>query len=137
MITNSLDKIKYYTYCKECGEKAYIDASVVYTSIPPMYQYKCSKCGNVSYIFCNDANIEVGGGRDMEIKEVEFDSKSHIFDMDVKSKCEMPGFIGVVDNKIHQSQDRVYCTCEFGNMLIEFEAPNRESSVTKSTIKIR
>lgn len=35
MIINSLDEIKYYTYCKECGEKAYIDASVIYTSNPP------------------------------------------------------------------------------------------------------
>ena len=59
MITNPLDKIKYYTYCKECGEKAYIDASVVYTSNPPMYQYKCSKCGNVDYVFCYDAEAEV------------------------------------------------------------------------------
>ena len=24
MITNSLDKIKYYTYCKECGRKGKI-----------------------------------------------------------------------------------------------------------------
>lgn len=59
MITNTLDKIKYYTYCKECGEKAYVDASMVYVSIPPMYQYKCPKCGNVDYVFCHDAEAEV------------------------------------------------------------------------------
>ena len=136
MITNPLDKIKYYTYCKKCGEKVYIDASVVYTSIPLMYQYAYPKCGNVSYIYCNEANIEVDKGRDMEIKEFEFDPKSHLFDIDVKVKCGMHEFI-VVDNKIYQNQDRVYCTCDFGDMLIEFEAPNRESIVTKSTLKRR
>lgn len=130
-------KIQYYTICEKCGEKVYIDTSLVYTSISPMYRYECHKCGNVSYIFCQDSNIEVDGGRDMEIKEFEFDPKSYLFDMDVKSKCGMPGFIGVIDNKIFQSQDRVYCTCDFGDMLIEFEAPNRESSVTKSTLKRR
>ena len=68
MITNPLDKIKYYTYCKECGEK-----------------------------------VEVSEVRDMEIKEFEFDPKSYLFDMDVKSKCGIPGFIGVIDNKTYQS----------------------------------
>ena len=136
MITNPLDKIKYYTYCKECGEKAYIDASVVYTSNPPMYQYKCSKCGNVDYVFCHDAEVEASEVRDMEIKEFEFDPKSHLFDIDVKVKCGIHKFI-VVDNKIYQSQDRVYCICDFGDMLIEFEAPNRESVITKSTLKKR
>lgn len=137
MIINSLDEVKYYTYCKKCGEKVYIDTSIVYTSIPPMYQYTCPKCGDVSYIYCNEANIEVDKGRDMEIKEFEFDPKSYLFDMDVKSKCGMSGFIGIINNKIYQSQDRVSCTCDFGDMLIEFEAPNRESSVTKSTLKRR
>ena len=129
-------KIKYYTICEKCGKKVYIDASVVYTSLPPKYRYDCPKCGNVSYVFCHDSKIEVDGGRDMEIKEFEFDPKSYLFDVDVKSKCGIHEFI-VVDNKVYQSQDRVYCTCDFGDMLIEFEAPNRESSVTKSTIKRR
>ena len=137
MIIKSLDEVKYYTYCKECGEKAYVDTSVIYTSNPPMYQYRCSKCGNIDYVFCHDSKIEINGGKDMEIKEFEFDPKSYLFDMDVKSKCGLPSFIGVIDNKIYQSQDRVYCTCDFGDMLIEFEAPNRESSVTKSTLKRR
>ena len=136
MIINSLDKIKYYAYCKKCGEKVYIDTSIVYTSISPMYRYDCPKCGDVSYIFCNDTNIEVDEGRDMEIKEFEFDPKSYLFDMDVKSKCGAHEFV-VVDNKIYQSQYRVYCTCDFGDMLLEFEAPNRESSVTKTTLKRR
>ena len=129
-------KIKYYTICEECGEKVYIDNSIVYTSIPPRYRYDCPKCGNVSYIFCQDANIEVDGGKDMEIKEFEFDPKSHLFDIDVKVKCGIHEYT-VVDNKIYQSQDRVYCTCDFGDMLIEFEAPNRESTVTKGTLKRR
>lgn len=136
MIIKSLDEVKYYTYCKKCGEKVYIDTSIVYTSLPPMYQYKCPKCGDVSYIYCNDTNIEVDKGRDMEIKEFEFDPKSYLFDIDVKVKCGIHEFI-VVDNKVHQSQDRVYCTCDFGDMLIEFEAPNRESTVTKGTLKRR
>lgn len=136
MITKPLDKIRYYTYCKECGEKAYIDASVVYTSILPMYQYKCSKCGNVDYVFCCDAEVEANEVRDMEIKEFEFDPKSYLFDIDVKVKCGMHEFI-VVNNKIYQNQDRIYCTCDFGDMLIEFEAPNRESTVTKCTLKRR
>lgn len=114
----------------------YIDNSIVYTSFPPMYRYDCPKCRNVSYIFCHNSKIEVDGGRDMEIKEFEFDPKSYIFDMDVKSKCGIHEFT-VVDNKIYQSQDKVYCTCDFGDILIEFEAPNRESSVTKSTLKRR
>lgn len=126
--------IKYYTYCQKCGEKVYIDDSIVYTSLPPMYKYDCPKCGDVGYIFCHDASIEVDEGKDMEIKELEFDPKSHLFDLDVKTKCGIREFI-VVDNKIHQSQDRVYCTCDFGDMLIEFEAPNRESTVTKGTLK--
>lgn len=135
-LINFLDEIKYYTYCRGCGEKAYIDSSVIYTSYPPKYKYKCSKCGNVGYVFCHDAEVETNEIRDMEIKEFEFEPKSHLFDMDVKSKCGIHEFI-VVDNKVYQSQDRVYCTCDFGDMLIEFEAPNRESSVTKSTLKRR
>lgn len=87
MITIPLDKIKYYTYCKKCGEKVYIDASVVYTSIPPMYQYKCSKCGNVDYVFCCDAEVEVNEVRDMEIKEFEFDPKSYLFDMELNQNA--------------------------------------------------
>ena len=59
MITNPLNKIKYYTYCEKCGEKVYIDTSIVYTSLPPMYRYDCPKCGNVNYIFCHDAEVEV------------------------------------------------------------------------------
>ena len=129
-------EVKYYTICEKCGEKVYIDDSIVYTSLPPKYRYNCSKCGNVGYVFCHDSKIEVDEGRDMEIKEFEFDPKSHLFDIDVKVKCGIHEFI-VVDNKVYQSQDKVYCTCDFGDILIEFEAPNRESSVTKSTLKGR
>ena len=67
MIINSLDEVKYYTYCKKCGEKVYVDTSAIYTSNPPMYQYTCPKCGNVSYVFCHDTNIEVNGNENKYI----------------------------------------------------------------------
>lgn len=52
-------KLNYYTICEKWGEKVYIDDSIVYTSLPPMYRYDCSKCGNVDYIFCSEAKVEI------------------------------------------------------------------------------
>ena len=35
--------------CPKCGEKMIFDEGVVYTSHPPMYGYRCPKCGNYEY----------------------------------------------------------------------------------------
>jgi len=35
--------------CPKCGEKMIFDEGIVYTSLPPMYGYKCPKCGNYEY----------------------------------------------------------------------------------------
>ena len=39
-----------YVICEKCGAKAEVDDLLVYTSIPPQYQYKCPKCGEVGYV---------------------------------------------------------------------------------------
>ena len=36
---------KNYKICPQCGRKMYPEEGVVYTSIPPRYQYYCPKCG--------------------------------------------------------------------------------------------
>lgn len=48
----------YYTYCEKCGAESPIDDSIVYTSIPPMYQYVCPRCGHVDYVHCVNAKVE-------------------------------------------------------------------------------
>lgn len=39
-----------YTICEKCGAKVEVDDLIVCASIPPKYQYKCSKCGKVGYV---------------------------------------------------------------------------------------
>lgn len=48
-----------YTYCEKCGALAEVDASLVYTSIPPKYRYTCPKCGSVGYVIV-DKLVTVG-----------------------------------------------------------------------------
>lgn len=46
-----LSSVKTYHKCGYCGyEKAEVDTSMVLTSLPPKYSYKCPKCGKVGYI---------------------------------------------------------------------------------------
>lgn len=33
--------------CEVCGGQLYINNSIILTSYPPMFQYKCSKCGHI------------------------------------------------------------------------------------------
>lgn len=55
-----LSRSKSYCKCKRCGcEKAEVDTSVVLTSFPPQYSYKCPECGEFGYIFCDEL-ISVG-----------------------------------------------------------------------------
>lgn len=35
--------------CKLCGGKLELQEDRIYTSIPPKYGYKCTKCGNIQY----------------------------------------------------------------------------------------
>lgn len=35
--------------CKNCGTEMLVDTSVVYTTNPPMYKWKCPKCGCEEY----------------------------------------------------------------------------------------
>lgn len=35
--------------CNKCGAPLYLNESVVVTTYPEMYQYKCMECGNVEY----------------------------------------------------------------------------------------
>lgn len=50
-----LSRSKSYCKCKKCGyEKAEVDTSVVLTSFPPQYSYKCPECGEFGYIFCDE-----------------------------------------------------------------------------------
>lgn len=50
-----LSRSKSYCKCKKCGcEKAEVDTSVVLTSYPPQYSYKCPECGEFGYIFCDE-----------------------------------------------------------------------------------
>ena len=55
-----LSRSKSYCKCKKCGcEKAEVDTSVVLTSYPTQYSYKCPECGEFGYIFCSEVT---GGG---------------------------------------------------------------------------
>lgn len=50
-----LDSIKTYHKCEYCGyEKAEVNTSMILTSYPPKYSYKCPKCGKVGYIFTTE-----------------------------------------------------------------------------------
>ena len=46
---NNKKKVK----CKYCGSEAIADTSTVLTSIPPMYNVDCPKCGRI-YMFCDE-----------------------------------------------------------------------------------
>lgn len=45
---------KEYCKCPKCGGDAEVDTSVVLTSNPPQYSAKCTKCGNLFYIYCSE-----------------------------------------------------------------------------------
>lgn len=40
--------------CKNCGTEMLVDTSVVYTSNPPMYKWKCPKCGCEEFHLVSD-----------------------------------------------------------------------------------
>ena len=41
--------------CKKCGStNVKVDFGQVYTSMPPMYGYKCNECGEHGYVNCNE-----------------------------------------------------------------------------------
>lgn len=55
-----LSRSKSYCKCKKCGfEKALVDTSVILTTYPPQYSYKCPECGEFGYVFCDEVS---GGG---------------------------------------------------------------------------
>lgn len=39
-----------HTYCKRCGSEVIVDDSMVLTSMPPQYAYKCPNCGDVGSV---------------------------------------------------------------------------------------
>lgn len=42
--------------CKKCGStNVKVDFDQVYTSMPPMYGYKCNDCGEHGYVNCDEA----------------------------------------------------------------------------------
>jgi uncharacterized OB-fold protein len=42
--------------CKKCGStNVKIDYDQVYTSMPPLYGYKCNECGEHGYVKCDEA----------------------------------------------------------------------------------
>ena len=52
---NFLSPTKTYHRCGYCGyEKAEVDTSMILTSLPPKYSYKCPKCGKVGYILTTE-----------------------------------------------------------------------------------
>ena len=54
-VVDSLSYIKTYHKCEYCGyEKAEVDTSMILTSNPPKYSYKCPKCGKAGYIFTTE-----------------------------------------------------------------------------------
>ena len=44
--------------CKNCGAEMLVDTSVVYTSDPPMYKWKCPKCGCEEYHLTSEFEID-------------------------------------------------------------------------------
>ena len=44
-----------YCDCKKCGGLAVVDDSIVYTSIPPKYSYRCPSCDYKGYVDCDKA----------------------------------------------------------------------------------
>lgn len=40
--------------CSKCGAKMIVDISQLFTSYPPQYMYRCTKCGNIEYEFCSE-----------------------------------------------------------------------------------
>ena len=38
-----------YKICSKCGAQMQIEEGVICTSIPPMYRYKCPKCGAIEF----------------------------------------------------------------------------------------
>lgn len=41
--------------CEKCGGLAVVDDSIVHTSIPPKYSYRCLSCGYQDYVTPNKA----------------------------------------------------------------------------------
>jgi predicted nucleic-acid-binding Zn-ribbon protein len=44
--------------CKNCGTEMLVDNSIVYTSNPPMYKWKCPKCGCEEYHLTSEHEID-------------------------------------------------------------------------------
>lgn len=44
--------------CKKCNSNnVKVDFDHVYTSIPPLYGYKCNECGEHGYVNCDEVNF--------------------------------------------------------------------------------
>lgn len=44
--------------CKKCGStNVKVDYDQVYTSMPPMYGYKCNDCGEHGYVNCDEVKL--------------------------------------------------------------------------------
>lgn len=46
---------KMYCDCEKCGGLAVVDDSIVHTSIPPKYSYRCPSCDYNGYVNCDKA----------------------------------------------------------------------------------
>ena len=53
MLLNT-DLNKAYCKCKNCGQVAEVDTSMVLTSNPPKYNYYCPHCDQHGYVYCSE-----------------------------------------------------------------------------------
>lgn len=52
LLNTDLDKT--YCKCKNCGQVAEVDTSMVLTSNPPKYNYYCHHCDQHGYVYCSE-----------------------------------------------------------------------------------
>ena len=64
--------------CDKCGENMIVDTRVVLTSIPPMYECYCPKCGNRKYAYCSEC---------LENEKIDFDGYVGIGFNATKERC--------------------------------------------------
>lgn len=52
-------RLRYICKCKECGNEAFVDDTVVLMTDPPKYNYYCTHCGEHGYVFCEDVEVYI------------------------------------------------------------------------------
>lgn len=69
MLLNT-DLNKAYCKCKNCGQVAEVDTSIVLTSNPPKYNYHCPHCDNYNYVLCNEVFYDTEVAQFKDIPEM-------------------------------------------------------------------